>query len=165
VPSKQPHPVPAPAQLALALAKRPSAVVLSAVACASAPIAVLAKAVLVLNPTEVPKSAVALFCPIAIDRNPLAFAPGKPPSSPPPDAHIGRATQVDGQAAQRDDGGGARPHDDAALFSPGPPAAVLMTASTPSATMLIGLVMVSGPKLPGVRTLIAPLPLVWSCAN
>jgi hypothetical protein len=72
-----------------------------------------------MNPTEVPKSAVALFCPIAIDRNPLAFAPGKPPSSPPLDAHIGRATQVDGQAAQRDDGGGARPHDDAGVVFAG----------------------------------------------
>ena len=47
---------------------------------------------------------------------------------------------------------------------PAPPAPVLMIASTPSATMLIGLVMVSGPKLPGVRTLIDPLLFVWLCA-
>src|SRR6476620_2880534 len=33
---------------------------------------------------------------------------------------------------------------------------VLMTASTPWATMLIALVMVTGPKLPEDRTLIAP---------
>ena len=45
------------------------------------------------------------------------------------------------------------------------PCAVLMTASTPSATMLIGLLMISGPKLPEFRTLIAPLLLVWLWAK
>ena len=40
-----------------------------------------------------------------------------------------------------------------------------MTASTPSATMLIGLLMISGPKLPEFRTLIAPLLLVWLWAK
>ena len=71
------------------------------------------------------------------------------------DADIVGAPQVDGQPAQRDDGGRAGLDDDAP-----PPAPVLITASTPSATMLIGLVMVSGPKLPEDRTLIAPLLLV-----
>ena len=46
----------------------------------------------------------------------------------------------------------------AALLAP-----VLMTASTPSATMLIGLVMVSGPKLPEVRTLLAPYDADGGC--
>jgi len=42
---------------------------------------------------------------------------------------------------------------------PAPLDTVLMTASTPWATMLIGLVMVSGPKLPEDSTL-APLFLI-----
>src|SRR5687768_9825266 len=48
---------------------------------------------------------------------------------------------------------------------PAPFALVLITASTPSATMLIGFVIVSGPKLPEERTLMAPLLLVCPCAK
>src|SRR3954469_13276305 len=66
----------ATAAFPLANENRPNAELLSPEAVASVPIAVLAKMVFVLKPTEVPKSADALFCPTAIERKPLARGPG-----------------------------------------------------------------------------------------
>jgi hypothetical protein len=76
------------------------------------------------------------------------------------DAVIDGAAHIDGQAAQRNNGAAARLDDD-----PGTAGGSVDESLHSVGDDADRLDDVSGQKLPGVRTLIDPLSLVWSCAN